>query len=156
MADKTTKNQTKNGVGDDLRVMVYGTLKGGHPNHGAITGAEFLGRHCLEGYQMVDLGWYPGVIKGGENTKIFGEVYKITKEMLSIMDSIEGHPNYYERKEVDIEEHGGKTWIYLLPSEYLEENDPVEGGCWRPSQEEVVYAKQQCGTDLAVFADHNE
>lgn len=142
MADKTKENK-------DLHVMVYGTLKGGHPNHGAITGAEFLGRHCLEGYQMVDLGWYPGVIKGGENTKIFGEVYKITPDMLSTMDMIEGHPNYYERKEVDVLD-GKKAWIYLLPAEYLEENEVVEGGCWRPTAEEVDYAKQQCDTDLVA------
>lgn len=119
------------------RVFVYGTLKAGHPNHGPLEGAEFLGRCYIEGeFTLLDLGWYPGLVAAGQG-KVFGEVYRVDDDMLHAMDLLEGHPNFYERHKVATP--WKKAWTYFLPVEYADENDVVRDGCWKPSEDEEKF-----------------
>ena len=129
-----------------IRVFVYGTLKQGNGNHGALQGAEFLGRCYLEGdYTLLNLGWYPGLVRTRSeqsNGRVFGEVYKVTEEHLHTMDMIEGHPNFYER--IKVKTPWKNTWVYVLPDEYLEHHEVCEDGLWEPSEEERAFAEGVC------------
>ena len=114
------------------RVFVYGTLKRGEANHHLLDGATFLGDCKVVGaYTMVDLGWYPGVVRRNDrvDSEISGEVYEVDEPTLYSLDCLEGHPDFYERRKISTDYKN--AWMYSLPSEYLErERDIVETGEW--------------------------
>ncbi len=86
-------------------IFVYGTLMSGQPNHEA-----FLGKNkkitdgWIEGYDMYDLGNYPGIRKG--EGRVFGEVYIVSDETLEQIDQLEGEGFLYRR--VPVKVHAGK------------------------------------------------
>jgi len=126
-----------------IRVFVYGSLKKDHTNHRCIEGAEYLGRCYIVGdYEMIDMQYYPGVLKGGGNkcNRIYGEVYRVDKDTLDALDILEGHPSYYERIKVDTP--WKKAWVYLLPASYSEKGFAViKNGMWHPTQEEKEWIR---------------
>jgi gamma-glutamylcyclotransferase (GGCT)/AIG2-like uncharacterized protein YtfP len=78
---------------------------------------------------MVDLGYFPGVIQSPESyTAIHGEVYEVTPDVLQELDFLEGHPDFYERRVVTLED-GTEAWVYLLPNEFLD-RPTVDSGDW--------------------------
>ncbi|CAN7982770.1 unnamed protein product [Ixodes hexagonus] len=117
-------------------VFVYGTLKTGEPNHGAMRNTE-NGRAELIGRGRTVNRW-PLVIASSFNIpyllrcedrghNVSGEIYGIDEKMLLFLDEFEGHPLYYVRTEEDVEavDLAGnsirqKAWIYFLKS-YKEE-----------------------------------
>lgn len=138
-----TREQGEDTAG--IRVFVYGTLKQGHGNHPALEGSEFLGRCTIEvpGLVLVDLGAYPGVVRttSSDVVPIFGEVYLVNEDTLHVLDLIEGHPSFYERIKYDTP--WKKAWVYTLPEDYLEHNDVVENGCWRPRMDDELNFLEQ-------------
>lgn len=94
------------------RVFVYGTLMRGHPNHGHLRGAAFLGPHVTgPAYTMLHLGVYPGVRRGGR-TAVHGEVYRVSPAMLARLDRLEDCPRLFVREALDTPY--GAAFIYLL------------------------------------------
>ncbi len=79
-------------------LFVYGLLRYGFSLH-----RELLGLHKLvavgfvEGFEMFDLGGYPGVIKGFD--VVWGEVYTVSPEELREIDGREGG---YQRVKVNV------------------------------------------------------
>lgn len=115
---------------DEHDIFVYGTLMNGFGNHALLRGAEFIksGR-TPPSYTMYSLGGFPGVCEGGE-TAVVGEIYRVKNtEMLRRLDSLEGHPNWYRRTPITLED-GSEVEMYV----YLN-GDPnmtvVESGSWR-------------------------
>jgi gamma-glutamylaminecyclotransferase len=116
-------------------VFVYGTLKKGFSNHRLLASSELLGRaRTVKKYAMYSTG-LPIVVKEEAASTIFGELYRVDEVTLVYLDSLEGHPDWYRREEVEVlvDDKGGgqhleKAWIYfsldkrgtLVPSgEYL-------------------------------------
>lgn len=130
-----------------IRVFVYGSLKKGLGNHSVLESALLLGRCKIQGkFQMLDLRYYPGLVfnpQAEKDSAVLGEVYKITKEQLDVLDMIEGHPDYYCRTKVITPWKG--AWCYMLPQDYLGKVHPVEetGGVqvWRPNDQEIAYVQ---------------
>lgn len=111
------------------KVFVYGTLKKHHPNHRLLQAgsAVFLGPHVTAPvFKMVSCGGYPGVLEGGSTT-IHGEVYEVDEITMSRLDSLEGYPTYYNRKQIDTSH--GKAWIYII-NEDFRNNPEVPNGIW--------------------------
>lgn len=139
----TEKQQTEGGVenaakANGIRVFVYGTLKKGQPNHYLLQDADFLGECVLSGgYRMVNLGWYPGVVrqtKDGQDVQ--GEVYRVDQPTFHSLDALEGHPTFYSR--VKVPTPWKNAWIYTLPEAYLDGRYPdVEGGQWNGREAEA-------------------
>jgi len=113
------------------RVFVYGTLKRGKSNHGLLAGATYLGTDTVRGpYSMVDLGWYPGVVRLDDSvdSPIVGEVYEVDEPTLHSLDCLEGHPDFYERIKIKTQFKG--AWLYTLPPSWLEDHKVLEDGEW--------------------------
>ncbi|KAM3955447.1 putative gamma-glutamylcyclotransferase CG2811 [Aphomia sociella] len=113
------------------KVFVYGTLKRNEPNHYWLTSPENgYGKFVAEGrtktkypliiatrYNIPFLVYSPGT---GHNVK--GEIYEVDNTMLSKLDILEDHPNYYVREIDDIEVRKPdscdtetlKCWVYFL------------------------------------------
>jgi gamma-glutamylaminecyclotransferase len=116
----------------EVRLFVYGSLKSGRGNNGLLDGCQFVGPGYTEGiYTMVNLGMFPGIVEDGE-TSIYGEVYDVDDGTLARLDMLEGHPHFYERKDMMVKVNG--EWApavgYVLPQEWLENSHVVEGGRW--------------------------
>jgi gamma-glutamylcyclotransferase (GGCT)/AIG2-like uncharacterized protein YtfP len=92
-------------------LFVYGTLKKGFDNHHYLNGADYLGTGTVQGYQLLDLGEYPGCFPGDRILPV--EIYRISAEMLSEIDRLEEVPDLYHRKRVTAE-GGEEGWIYIL------------------------------------------
>lgn len=99
------------------KVFVYGTLKSG----GAIRGLNQFGEGAVivgkaqtvyPDYDMIDLGAFPGVVKGG-TYKIEGEVWEVSDEVMEQLDAIEGYPDFYDREPTMTTQ--GKAFMYYLP-----------------------------------------
>ena len=116
-------------------VFVYGTLKKGYSNHQLLKQAELECKGTINGI-MLNLGAFPAIING--RATVFGEMYRVTPEILAFLDRLEGHPHFYERKLVDVldleELHETSAWCYFLSKgaqEYYQEVCPViKNGIW--------------------------
>ena len=107
-------------------LAVYGTLKKGHSNHDVyLKDAKFIGKGItVEKYvlveQVIPFCIPPNKVEGGEKiaSRIKVEVYEVNEETLRKIDKLEGHPNWYIRKLIDIEMETGETvkaWFYEYP-----------------------------------------
>lgn len=82
------------------RVFVYGTLRTGECRAHLLKDCKNLGVYKTEPeYTLVDFGPFPGLIGGGE-TAIIGEVVEVDELTLNLLDTVEGHPNFYTRRPV--------------------------------------------------------
>ncbi len=97
-------------------VFVYGTLRNGHSNNHLLKEAYCYGTGCTEAsYSMYLISGYPYVTSSGTRYQIVGELFAIDDDTLKTLDSMEGHPRYYERRETAIvlgEEHY-VAWMYF-------------------------------------------
>lgn len=92
-------------------VAVYGSLRKGFGNHNFLKDQTFLGSDVIPNYKMYDLGAFPGIVPA-DTGSIFTEIYEINDEVFESLDRLEGHPNFYCRKQ--IKTVYGAAWIYEL------------------------------------------
>lgn len=117
------------------KLFVYGSLMSGLGLHGALRKSSRVGFDLnpkVRGYQLVDLGAFPGAIPGAETQFVLGELYAVTNDVLRELDAVEGVPTFYERIQVRADGHA--AWMYVLSKEFLQFNTPkqrVPGGDWR-------------------------
>ena len=112
-------------------VMVYGSLREGLHNHHLLKDSESIAHVTIPtGYRMVSLGGFPAVLRAtpDRETPIVAEIYKVSPQTLLVLDSLEGHPDWYKREKV-VTEHGN-AWIYVMPPGGYEDNRPVPEGDW--------------------------
>lgn len=112
-------------------VFVYGTLKKGFGNHLFLKDQKFCGEALIRG-TLVSLKWFPGYIATG-NDVVKGEVYSVDDETLKRLDHLEGHPRFYERREVKLEDNAKRVWCYCLPEAYLQDgkHPRISAGEWK-------------------------
>lgn len=111
------------------RLFVYGTLCRGEANHELLTGSRFVGEaETASGFQLIDLGPFPGLIFGGRQ-RVIGELYLVTAEVVARLDHLEDHPNYYTRQVIDLSD-GTKAEAYVLRSEHAATHPIISHGSW--------------------------
>lgn len=115
-------------------VSVYGTLKKGHVNHAAMTGSKYIGDEMVFGFKMLDLSLFPGVVRDSdEDNFIFVEVYQVSSDTLSALDTIEGYdPNDVENsffKRIKIRTQWGKAWMYVY-NKNIKDLKEIQNGSW--------------------------
>ena len=133
-----------------IRVLVYGTLKKDHGNHGLMreADAEFIGYDSITGaYKLHDLGNIPACVDAADKegiSRIRGELYAIQPEGLAALDLLEGHPHLYQRRKVWTDIHKRRTWVYMLMSQnFLGNSAQDKMGLWRPSDDEKIFWAKQ-------------
>jgi gamma-glutamylcyclotransferase (GGCT)/AIG2-like uncharacterized protein YtfP len=119
---------------ENLKLFVYGTLRVGFGNHHLLTrlGAKPLRSPIyvitVRG-ELFEHGGLPMAKKSEDPQKtIVGEVYTLpSADCWKDLDSLEGHPNWYRREEVDLLIPGSnsalpteKVWVYFMRPEHLE------------------------------------
>jgi gamma-glutamylaminecyclotransferase len=108
------------------RLFVYGTLMRGESNHGHLAGATFAGAARTRAeFTLVSLGAFPGIRAGGA-VSIAGEVYDIDDRTLRHLDEFEGHPHFYRRSEIVLDD-GACAHAYVLRARHVGETEIVSG-----------------------------
>jgi gamma-glutamylcyclotransferase (GGCT)/AIG2-like uncharacterized protein YtfP len=114
-------------------VFVYGTLRTGDVRHGVDSFVKMLSpKAFIDGFDMLDLGGFPGLVPG--DGRIRGEVHEY--EHLRNLDRIEGHPDFYRRRQVPVfNDEGGviyhDAWVYCLHHVPTRPKLPIiESGDW--------------------------
>jgi gamma-glutamylcyclotransferase (GGCT)/AIG2-like uncharacterized protein YtfP len=129
------------------RILVYGTLRQGQRANRALQDAQFVDTVNVTGFDMYNLGGFPGVVEN-ENNKvgIVGEVYALPdgeegNEILRHLDYYEGYypqnleRSNYLRKEIEV--LGQPTFIYVFNRPInLSWYQPIPGGDWNKRNEE--------------------
>jgi len=110
---------------NDIAVAVYGTLKGGYNNNFILEDATLVGKgKTADRYPLIiRQGGLPFLLyklDRGYNVEV--EVYLVNKKILRRLDILEGHPEWYRRREIPIVieeiDTAIKAWVYFGPSEY--------------------------------------
>jgi gamma-glutamylcyclotransferase (GGCT)/AIG2-like uncharacterized protein YtfP len=111
-------------------VFVYGTLLRGERNHGLLVHARLVGPAATEPrFELIDLGAYPGMTADGQ-TAIRGELYEVDDRTLARLDELEGHPRYYRRETIALDD-GRAAHAYVLPAAETEGCPPIASGDWK-------------------------
>jgi gamma-glutamylaminecyclotransferase len=112
---------SKDNVLSDNLVAVYGTLRKNNSNYYSY----LLGQQHVGTGKTVDK--YPLIINGlpylieekGVGHNVVVDVFRVSDSVLKNLDQLENHPNWYERKEVDVKMGKSKKtlkcWVYFNP-----------------------------------------
>lgn len=108
---------SKNNVLQDNLMAVYGTLrKGGSNYYRHLKNEKHLGTgKTTDKYPMVSNGIPYLLEKRGEGDNVVVDVFKVSDMAMDKIDVLEGHPEWYRRKKVDITLKGKvyPCWIYF-------------------------------------------
>lgn len=137
-----------------IPVFVYGSLREGLYNYERILDGKTTSivNATLEGYKMLDLGSFPGII-AGENT-IIGEVMNINPAVylktLQILDRLEGYnpsqkgKSLYHREIKHVKLEDGKeidAYVYIYNVKQGINYPEVESGDWVAFEEKKANVK---------------
>ncbi len=121
--------------GATTRVFVYGTLLAGEPNHRLLSRARLVAEgRTPPSYELRDLGAFPGLVSGGTDA-VAGEVYEVDAATVAALDRLEGHPVFYCRTAITLED-GGAVETYLIPLERVAGRPVISSGSWRARRQE--------------------
>ena len=115
-------------------VFVYGTLRRGgrRAMPDVFPGAKFVGGAGVRG-RLYDLGEYPGLLLGGSDSQVAGEVYEVDDETLDEMDAIEAADGYRRRRvDVSLDTGGSACWVYApeRDPEFYSRHPLITSGDW--------------------------
>jgi len=118
-----------------IAIFVYGSLLSGERNHRVLEGARFIGEdRTAPHFSLHDLGSYPAMVADGAHA-IVGELHEVDELTLARLDSLEGHPNYYERHTITLAD-GSAAETYLLPRDQVDRAPLIASGDWRQRRKE--------------------
>jgi len=117
---------SKDNVIEENLVAVYGTLKKGYSNYNShLTSSKHIGSGLTKDK-------YPLIIKGlpymieeiGQGHHVSVDVFKVSNPVLANLDKLEGHPNWYRRKQIPIMVKGRTLicWLYFNIAEKVDGN----------------------------------
>ncbi|MGN1343977.1 MAG: gamma-glutamylcyclotransferase [Traorella sp.] len=94
-----------------MYLFTYGTLMKEERNHGYLNNSLFIGEAILEGYGLVELSSYPGMIPL-KNSKVRGEVYEIDETTKTQLDILEGDEYVYHSASAIMKEKMIQVFFY--------------------------------------------
>jgi gamma-glutamylaminecyclotransferase len=128
------------------KLFVYGTLMEGYYNNYLLSQgkARKLGNaHTVEPY-ILSAKFIPYVHETKDATstqlsyasRVFGELWECNTDNLLRIDRLEGHPEWYERKEIEIVLLGKdrtlhNAWMYIMPGAPSIEDSIIPSGNYK-------------------------
>ena len=115
-----------------MKVFVYGSLMRGGINHSVLEGphTEFIATDITQrGFTLYDLGAFPGMVEEG-NGAVVGEIYEVCPFILSRLDILEGHPQFYKRCSIKLQS-GVEVQTYILPGHHVDGCPVIKSGSWK-------------------------
>lgn len=141
---------SKDNVFPPVYVAVYGTLKKGYSNYwGYLAWSEYVGAGVTEDkYPLVIDGLPYLVEQRGKGHNVDVDVFGVTDATLKRLDALEGHPNWYYRKQIIIKVKGKRVpcWIYFNPKRVSE--DTILHKSYKQESKHSGYGKSYYDYDL--------
>ena len=96
-------------------LLVYGTLKRDKSDHRELGLSEYLGNATTaDNYLLLqDASIHYPFLLDIPVAPITGELYEVSDSLLQHLDIFEGHPNYFERRSVQLQD-GREAWCYFF------------------------------------------
>lgn len=114
----------------NTRVFVYGTLLRDEPNHYILERACFVREARTPAvFTLRDLGAFPALLADG-STAVLGEVYEVDAATLARLDRLEGHPRFYQRTPIALDD-GEPVEAYVMAPERAWSERIITNGDWR-------------------------
>ncbi len=106
-------------VGLPALFFVYGTLKRGHHNNMVLQTSRFMGAATTVDKLALKIDGLPYLIDQPSEFQVDGEVFSVrSAEVASNLDRLEGHPHFYQRRQIDVKLNGTgkivKCWTYFV------------------------------------------
>jgi gamma-glutamylcyclotransferase (GGCT)/AIG2-like uncharacterized protein YtfP len=111
-----------------MLVAVYGTLRAGFGNHSLLGDSPLVGvGRTVREFTMLAAGFPVCLVDADDAglppTQVVVEVYDTgaassPASIIRRLDNLEGHPDWYERKEIQVVLESGDevtAWMYLMP-----------------------------------------
>jgi gamma-glutamylcyclotransferase (GGCT)/AIG2-like uncharacterized protein YtfP len=121
------------------KLLVYGTLRQNCGASGFLNGTDYQGDVRLPGYDMYNLGGFPGIVPNPDNKEgVVCEVFDgVTPEIMENLDYYEGYrPDYppershYLRKKVEVRGEPMFVYVFNRPTD-LGWHVPIKTGDWK-------------------------
>lgn len=111
---------SKDNVLQENLVAVYGTLKKGYSNYrNYLTKATHVGTgKTKDRYPLIVQGLPYLIEQKGKGTNVSIDLFKVSDDTFRSLDRLEGHPDWYIRKEIPVVVNGRTyiAWVYFCPS----------------------------------------
>lgn len=118
---------SKDNVLEENMIAVYGTLKKGYTNYNSfLTNSKYIGRgRTSDKYPLIIKGLPYMIEEKGKGHNVEVDVFKVSDRVLDRLDVLEGHPNWYRRKQIviDVNKKQLKCWLYFNIREKSEGQD---------------------------------
>ena len=113
------------------KVFVYGSLKEGKYNHNRLKGSEKVGKATtVDKWAMIgeDLPFPYCIEEYDKGYNVVGEVYEVTVPIMKKLDSLEGYPNFYDKKiiKVNLDGEEVEAWIYYEEMQHYTEGELIK------------------------------
>ena len=87
-----------------MKIFVYGSLTKPHWNNGMLDNCEYLGAYkTAPTFDLLQDAALPYLALSGEYA-VWGEVYEVPMAVVDMLDWMEGHPTWYKRVPLDLQE----------------------------------------------------
>lgn len=104
-----------------MKLFVYGTLKRGYGNNRLLQNATFIGEAITnKPYLLFNCG-FPKAVPSEEGLPIIGEVFEVDEAQLARCDSLEGHPDWYVRREINANINGREETVMIYEMDQLQQ-----------------------------------
>ena len=127
-------------TGDTHLVAVYGTLKQGHSNSRYLKGCRKVSDVVSRLPYRLCVSNLPYLIDGShaDGHNVAMELYEVSTSVLKALDGLEGHPDFYKRREVYVSDNldstaNFKAWTYFVDDSYDTGNYVDEFKGWATS-----------------------
>ena len=87
-----------------MYLFVYGSLKLGGYNHSFLEDSKFICFYKLQNHCLVDVGHGFPYLVTKNNSFVYGEVWQVDSDTITITDRLEGVPNLFTRQVEEISE----------------------------------------------------
>lgn len=84
-----------------IYLFVYGSLKKNKHNHSFLANQQYLGKYFTNNSYTLVISGLPFLVER-PGIGCLGELYKVTPQCLAIIDRLEDHPDWYERKIIPV------------------------------------------------------
>jgi len=113
-----------------VRLVVYGLLRRGASMSDLLHGAEYKGPVTVPGFDLYDLGPFPGAVPG--TGELRGELFELASPaVLAVLDEAEGvhaKPPLFRRELVEAKD--APAWMYVFAAKPPENAHRIESGDW--------------------------
>ena len=104
-----------------MRLFIYGTLKTNKSRNFYLSDKHYANAHFVKAsrtapkYRLVK-SWlldYPCLLDDSRGIAVEGELWDVPEEKIPLIDAIEGHPNLFQRRLIELED-GEEAQAYFI------------------------------------------